>query len=306
MQRLQFAAKHNSLRNPKPYLLLSFLVPMILLGVCFVFEDVHPFGDRQILVTDFWHQYYPFLKLLHEKLQSGESLLYTWNSGMGSNFLAIMSYYAASPLNFLTLLVPDDYLRDAVTGEVLLKAGFSGLFFAKFLKGTFRHDDFSLCLFSVMYALSSYFLGYYWNIIWLDTVALLPLVVLGLVYLVRDGKYRFYVFSLALALFSNYYIGFFVCIFAVIAYLCLCIFYLPWRLLPGRTLIMLGGSLMGGSLVAALLIPTYYALQLTYSIDNVFPSTVEYYESWRILFANLISYHEPTVKDGLPNLACGM
>ena len=68
--------------------------------------------------------------------------------------------------------------------------------------------------FAVMYALCSYILGYYWNIIWLDTVALLPLVVLGLVYLVRDGKCQ----SLCgshwdLSLFTNFYIGMFTCIF---------------------------------------------------------------------------------------------
>ena len=58
-------------------LLLSFCIPMLLLAVGFVLQQVHPFGDRQILVTDFWHQYYPFLRLLHEKRRSGGSLLYT-------------------------------------------------------------------------------------------------------------------------------------------------------------------------------------------------------------------------------------
>ena len=34
-------------------LLLSFCIPMLLLAVGFVLQQVHPFGDRQILVTDF-------------------------------------------------------------------------------------------------------------------------------------------------------------------------------------------------------------------------------------------------------------
>ena len=69
---------------------------------------------------------------------------------------------------------------------------------------------------------------------------------------------------------------------------------------------MLVASLLGGGLAAVLLIPTYLALQLTHSVDYVFPTGWEFYENWRNLFANLISYHEPTSKDGLPNLACGM
>lgn len=55
-------------------LLLSFCIPMLLLAVGFVLQQVHPFGDRQILVTDFWHQYYPFLRLLHEN--SGAAVLF--------------------------------------------------------------------------------------------------------------------------------------------------------------------------------------------------------------------------------------
>ena len=167
--------------NPKRYLLLSMLLPMLLVAVGWIVLEVHPFGTRQILVTDFWHQYYPFLCILQEKLKHGESLLYTWQSGMGSNFAAMMAYYTASPLNLLTLLVPASMLRDTVTGLVLLKIGAAGGFFAAFLKGTYGRNDSSLCLFGTMYALCDFMMGYSWNIIWLDTVALLPLVMLGVV-----------------------------------------------------------------------------------------------------------------------------
>lgn len=308
MTQIQSAApeKPDKQSRTKFYLILSFLIPMVLMGIGFLLQKVHPFGDRQILVVDCWHQYYPFFQQLHEKLRHGGSLLFTWDSGLGSNFLPILSYYAASPLNLLAALVPDSLLREAFTVNLLLKIGCAGGFFALFLKGTFRRNDFSLCIFSVMYALCSYLLGYYWNVIWVDTVALLPLVVLGMVQLVRDGKYRLYVIALGLSLFTNFYIGMFTCIFAVLAYPCLCVFYLKPRHLAGRTLMMLVASLLGGGLAAVLLIPTYLALQLTHSVDNVFPTGWEFYENWRNLFVNLISYHEPTSKDGLPNLACGM
>lgn len=296
----------KSKRTPKQFLICSFLLPILFLAICFVLEKVHPFGDRQILVTDFWHQYYPFLRLLHEKLQNGESLLYTWDSGLGTNFLSMMAYYTASPLNLLTVLVPDSLLREAVTLVLMLKVGFAGLFFAMFLKGTFRRNDYSICLFSVMYALCSYILGYYWNIIWLDTVALLPLVMLGLVYMVRDGRYRLYVIALGLSLFTNYYIGMFTCIFSVLAFLCLLVFYVPLRQVPGRIGGMFVFSLLGAALAAVILLPAFYGLQLTHNVSNIFPNKVEFYESWRTILGNLISYHAPTAKEGLPNLACGV
>ncbi len=294
--------------DTKLYLLLSFFIPMLLVLICWIFMGVFPFGDRQILVTDFWHQYYPFVNILHSKLHDfSSSFLYTWKSGMGSNFLAMMAYYAASPLNFLTILVPDVLLREAVTLVLLLKIGCAGLFTGMFLRYTFRRNDISISCFAVLYALCSYIIGYYWNIIWMDTVALLPLVTLGTVKLVREGRCALFIPSFALALISNYYIGLFICVFEVIAFFCVFLF-------EGRGIQhffksgfkMLGSAITGLAISGFMLLPAYFALQLTNSADNNFPTTTEWYESWLDILANMTAFREPTTKEGLPNLYCGI
>lgn len=293
--------------DTKCYLLLSFFVPCILVGICWIFMGVHPFGDRQILVTDFWHQYFPFANILHGKLRNFSSLLYTWQSGLGSNFIAMMAYYAASPLNLLTIFIPDAFLRDGITFILLLKIGFAGLFTAMFLKYTFNRNDISICFFAVMYALCSYILGYSWNIIWIDTVALLPLVMLGAVKIVRDKKCAVYIASLALSLISNYYIGLFVCIFTVIAFFSICIFEcrgFKQFILSGFRI--LGSTIVGIGIGAVVLLPAYFALQLTNSADNAFPTDMSFYESWFDVLANMTAFRLPTVKEGLPNLYCGI
>ena len=289
------------------YLLLSFFIPCLLVGICWAFMGVHPFGDRQILVTDFWHQYFPFANILHGKLQSFSSLLYTWESGLGSNFIAMMAYYAASPLNLLTILIPEAFLRDGITIILLLKIGFAGLFMSMMLKYTFRRNDISICFFAVMYALCSYILGYSWNIIWIDTVALLPLVMLGLLKLIRDKKCVLYISSLAVALISNYYIGLFICIFTVIAFFCICIFECkgPKQFIFSG-LRTLGATAVGIGLGAFILIPAFFALKLTNSADNLFPTYLNFYEEWLDVLANMTAFREPTVKEGLPNLYCGI
>lgn len=293
--------------DTKCYLLLSFFVPCILVGICWIFMGVHPFGDRQILVTDFWHQYFPFANILHGKLRSFSSLLYTWQSGLGSNFIAMMAYYAASPLNLLTILIPDVFLRDGITFILLLKIGFAGLFTSLFLRYTFDRNDISICFFAVMYALCSYILGYSWNIIWIDTVALLPLVMLGTVKIVRDKKCAVYIAALALSLISNYYIGLFICIFTVIAFFCICIFecsrFKDFILSGFR---ILGSTFVGIGLGAVILLPAYFALQLTNSVDNAFPTDISFYENWVDVLANMTAFRTPTVKEGLPNLYCGI
>jgi len=47
--------------NKNVFILLAFAVPFILMLVAFAIMKCQPFGDKQILVTDLWHQYYPFL-----------------------------------------------------------------------------------------------------------------------------------------------------------------------------------------------------------------------------------------------------
>ena len=59
----------------------AFLLPALVLYGVFVINGLHPLGNGQILVTDLWHQYYPFLCEMQEKLQTGQSLLYSENIG---------------------------------------------------------------------------------------------------------------------------------------------------------------------------------------------------------------------------------
>ena len=289
------------------YFLLSFLIPFSIMLYAFGAYGVHPFGDRQILVVDLWHQYYPFFRVVREKLVNGDSFLYSWENGMGTNFLSLISYYAASPLNWLSIFFDDDHVRDALTFILCAKIGFAGAFFSSFLRYTFKRKDFSICMFSVMYALCSYTLGYYWNVMWFDTVALFPLVMLGIVALCRSGKWKTYTFALALSLIANYYIGYFTCIFSVFMFAAASIIECKgikdWF---RKLFLMVRSSVLGIGLGGFMLLPAYYGLQLTYSVNNNMPKNISYYEDWKKIFANLLSYNAPTKVDGLPNFACGM
>ena len=298
---------YNRKGETRLYLFLAFLIPFVIIWGIFSYFQIHPFGDQQILVTDLWHQYFPFFKMEQQKLQSGDSLLYSWDTGLGTNFLSIMSYYAASPLNLLSVLFPLENSRDALTLFLTVKMGCSSLFFAIFLKHHFGRNDISITAFGLFYAFSDYMMGYYWNLIWMDTFALLPLVVLGTVKLVREGKFKLYIISLALSLISNFYIGLFTCIFTAMIFLASVI--VNWKNYK-YALIRLGqiaaASALGIGLGAVMLLPAFYALMLTNSADNTFPTVIEYYEEWLTMMSNIIGFHEPTAKEGLPNFYCGM
>ncbi len=298
---------YNSKGETRLYLFLAFIMPFILMWAMFIAHEIHPFGDKQILVTDLWHQYFPFFQEEHNKLQNMSSLLYSWNTGLGTNFLSIMSYYAASPFNLLAVFFPLEYSRDAMTLFLTIKIGCAGLFFAIFLKKIFGRNDFTIAGFGLFYALCGYIMGYYWNLIWIDTVALLPLVVLGTIMLIKEGKFKLYVISLALSLVSNFYIGLFTCIFTAMVFLAAII--ITWKNLKNafiRLGQMAGATILGLGMGAFMLLPAYLALQLTNSVDNTFPDTITFYETWFKMISNVIGFHEPTAKEGLPNFYCGM
>lgn len=69
-------------------------------------------------------------------------------------------------------------------------------------------------LFGTMYALSSFMIGYYFNLMWFDSIAMLPLVMLGIERIVKGGNGKMFCFSLFYALYCNYYIGFMLCLFS--------------------------------------------------------------------------------------------
>jgi uncharacterized membrane protein YfhO len=287
--------------------LISFFMSSGIMVFAFSQFNIHPFGDRQILVVDLWHQYYPFFKVVREKLIEGGSFLYSWENGLGTNFLSLISYYAASPLNWLSVFFDDDHVRDAMTFILSCKIGFAGAFFSTFLRYTYKRKDFSICMFSVMYALCSYTLGYYWNVMWFDTVALFPLVMLGIVALCREGKWKVFTLALMLSLVANYYIGYFTCIFSVFMFasasIIECKGIKDWF---RKLLLMIRSSIIGVGLGGFMLLPAYFGLKLTYSANNTMPRDISFYEDWRKIFAHLLSYDAPTKVDGLPNFACGM
>jgi len=254
------------------YLALAFGLPFAAFLVLMMVVGCTPFGSNSPLYSDMWHQYFPFFKAFRLALKRGDSLLFSWNVGLGMDYLGLISYYLASPLNLLSVLVPDSWVLSYFSLLLPVKLGLASLFFAIFLKNIFHRDDFSISLFGAFYGLCSWALGYQWNIMWLDTFALLPLVALGTVYLLRDRKFILYTVTLFLSIFSNYYIGFFTCIFVLLLFICyqICRCKSPLRFLKDLMCIALF-SILAIGMTAVLELPALAALGNTQSSVNSFP-----------------------------------
>lgn len=298
----RFARKHY-------IILLSFILPALILEIALAFHQIYPFGKRGILIIDLYHQYAPFISELQDKLRSFSSLLYSWSGGLGTSFLPQLSYYLSSPLNVLSVLFPKDHLTEAVLFLTLLKVGLAGSFFSVYLKGVHQKENPAMVGFSLLYALSSYVLVFSWNIMWMDAIYLFPLVMLGLVRLVRDSRGLLFCIALAISLLSNFYMAFFTCFFTLLYYP-VCLFQynkaVELAVLFKKSVKFAAWSLLAGGLSAILLLPTYFALRATSAADDLMPRTLTHYFD----FFDYISRHftgtVPSIREGMPNLYCGI
>ena len=300
------------------YFLISFIIPVVSIMMIQLCGGYQPFGNRSMLYSDMYHQYYPFFVAFRRALLNGDSLLYNWNVGMGMEYLGLISYYLASPLNLLSVLVPEGWLLGYFSLLVPIKLGLASLFFAIMLKKLFDKYDFSLCVFGAFYGLCAWALGFQWNVMWLDTFALLPLVTLGAIRLLRDKRCALYTLTLFLSIFVNYYIGLFICIFIFLFFFCyeIC----RWRGF-GRFFLDLCRiavfSALAIGMTAILELPTLAALQNTQSSVNQFPTgfrlNIADENTWlglldamRQVAGNVGGGLELNFKEGLPNLYCGV
>lgn len=291
------------------FTLLTFVVAFIVMTVAFAKEGLFPFGDKQIMIIDSWHQYFPILQEFHHKLQSGQSLFYSWNSGSGTNFLLMMGYYALSPLNFLSIVVPKEFLREFMLFATITKIALAGTFFSIYIKGLFNKNDLSVTIFGLSYAFSAFLMGYYWDIMWLDCVALLPLIILGLHHIFDNRGFVLFTSTLAIALVSNFYIGYFICEF--IAIYAFVLYFLKFSA-KSRSFFfvkmskVIFFSILGVGLSMITLIPVMLGMGRAYGYSSGDPKTIQTYQALLDIINNLLINVKPTIVDGLPNIYAGM
>lgn len=300
----------------------------VILLVYFCF-DIIPFGDRTVYRMDLYHQYGPLFSELYDRLTSGESLIYSWNSGMGLPFIGNFYNYLSSPLSFIVLLFGHKNTFEAVATLIAIKAVLSAMSMANYLKKSQKLNSPLICAFGILYAFSGFFIAYYWNVMWIDAMYILPFVVLGIERIIDKGKSGLYLISLVYCIFSNYYIGFMVCIFSCLYF----VYYYVCRFdsLKARSdeleseyfidkmknLFIVNSavkfavaSLCAGIILLFMLVPVLFVLGSSSATKGTFPTEFKFYFNIFDFLANHIASLEPTIRSSgdtvLPNIYCGI
>ena len=299
-------------KHPHAYLAVAFLCPALVLLAAYFAFGVYPFGGESVLVLDLNAQYVYFFGALRRVLHGDASLFYSFSRALGGEFLGIFAYYLASPLSFLVALFPADNILDALLVIFTLKCGLCSLTLAYYLEAHNIGTRPARIIFGALYALSGYGMIYQHNTMWIDCMMLLPLVALGIEKLIAEKKYLLFTLSLGLAIFSNFYIGYMMCIFCFIyffyAYFCIDTNPLGEKKHFLRALLRMGlFSAIAVGLAACIILPTYYSLgfgKTTFSNPTYgYQPRFDLIDLAAKLFLNAYDTVRP---EGLPILYCGM
>ena len=299
------------------FLFLCALIPALLMYLIYAARNLHPFGDGCVLVLDLNAQYVWFFEALRNAVKGDASLLYSFSRALGGEFMGMYAYYIASPLSYLVCLFPQDKMLEALLTMFLLKTAICGATFGFYMKKTLKNPKpFPIILFAVCYALSSYAVVQQNNTMWIDALMWLPLLTLGLEELVKRGKFKMYTVFLALTLFSNYYIGYMICIYCFIYFF---LYYLAHneekRINPlGEKLHFFKSlfriaffSMVALGIAAIIILSAYYSLNFgktTFS-DPKWKTELNF-DILDLLYKFLPGSYDTVRPEGLPFVYCGL
>lgn len=245
--------------------IVSGLIIVISLIVVLKIKDCWPFGGKPLMRGDFVGQTVPLITELKHKILSGESLVYTWDSGMGSNYLAAISYGLFSPFTILFFFIPDSFLVKAgslIFLIVLLCMDGTMIYYLTHRpEHAIEQGNPVVMVLGLAYTMCAYMISFMDVWYYLSCAVFLPLVLLGLEQYVYQKKWKLYVVALFLAFLSNYYLTGLFCIFVILYYLTLQ--FQNFRHFIKTSLCVLGLSVASIMASAVILLPTVQQLRQT-------------------------------------------
>ena len=285
-----------------------FVLPCVVMLMALMSYGFAPFGEKSLMIMDMSGQYSEFFCGLKEINSQNGGILFSWSKALGGNYAGVYAYYVASPMSFITLFFPNEFMHVGVLVLTLLKIGLSGLTFG-ILMNYFHKNKVTNVIFALLYAMMSYNIAYSMCLMWLDAVIWLPIIILGIEKIAAGGKPYLLCISYAVLFVSTYYISYMVGIFS-----CLYVLYvfvrggIPFLRKCSRFCAKFVGSVMvAAGLGAWLLVPTFFSL-FEGKIGNasIVPENGINYELPRILSKFFIGAYDGITNSGTPFFYCGI
>lgn len=293
------------------YWSLSFLLPIVILLIAFHKKEIVPYGDNTLLNMDLWSQYFPMFVDYTSQLKSGLLNGLSWNGALGFNAIAQSAYYTNSPFNLAFLFSNPSNRLLILHWIIIVKFGFAGLSFFTYLKLRNPKEAFNAPMalaLATAYSLSNYMLAFISQPMWLDSVILLPLIILGLERLLTSGKIGLYIVTLALAIYTNFYIAYSICLFIFLYALT----YIVLKLRPAHPKDWIkpiahfaGCSLLSLGIASVVFIPVVLAITKTAASSSPIVLRPDFYHTTLEIFRNLLPLAPYSHEYGVANIFSG-
>ena len=224
----------------------------------FLFQ-LYPFSDQTLAWCDMKQQVIPFLLDFKNIISGNSDMLLNLQNAGGMSFWGVFFFFIASPFTFLVLLVPAAQMYLFANILVLLKMCACSLTAALFFQRRFRNlSTVQVTALSVMYAFCGYTMLYFQNMVWLDVMAMFPILLIGVDLLVREGRILCFVLAFSAVLVLNFYLTYMVVVFLILAFGLFLFFCEKDREKRKRTVFLLGVSAFLTMLItAAVWLPSF-------------------------------------------------
>ncbi len=191
------------------YMLILIFATIVGFGILFRLYNVYPFGSEAINLIDFDAGYVPAYYKLWDVLHFQSTMWFDWNLGLGLNgFGTLLNNGMISPLCWIIAIFPRDSIPYTISYIYLIKMIFISIIAYIVIGKIFPKTEGKIkVLFTLMYTFSGWTFMMSENLLYLEAVALYPLVVYGLKELLEHGKWKTYFIVLTLTLICSYYIA---------------------------------------------------------------------------------------------------
>ena len=251
----------------------KFIIPsLITLGILliiFYFQGLYPFSDNSIVQVDADYQFIPVLYRIYDFLHGNGNIIYD-DIGLGNNIYISMIIQGSifSPLSLLLYFTSRSNIVNFYNIIVIVKICLLSLTTYIYINKSFKVNEYYKIVFSLLYAFSGWIILNYFNIMWLDSIILFPLIIMYLNELLDSDKYIGYVITLSISLMISYYISYFILLF-ILFYSFVYIFVKLDRDRIKKVIFRLGIATLIAILISSFsLLPSLYQTLISSRIDS--------------------------------------
>ncbi len=247
--------------------LAAFCLPVVLIYIAYAIFGLYPFGEYSVLCLDLNGQYVYYFEAIRDAFHGSGSALYNWSRNLSGGYQGVIGYYLASPFTLIVILLPRTMLLGALLIMILSKLGMASVTFCMYVRKSKHVTPAQGVLLGTMFAMCAYGIIQTIDPMWLDGLVFLPLIALGVEYLVDDGRKVNYAIPLAVMCIANFYIGFMCCIFTAIYFIYYVCFGSDKQKFDAKSLAtvvlrMVIATVAAIAVAAFMILPVYNALAL--------------------------------------------